>query len=428
MRLHFPRTTPVSLLAGRLPSAPLLGALALATLALGCSDIETPGSLSQEESHIVNGEKSDAADDGVVYVGRPGGAACTGSVIAPNVILTALHCVADTKQDSGFVCRSDGTISPTSPVDGKLGGLLDPTEFYVRTGVEYHAGADAHGKKLFGTGSNVICTNDLAVMIIDTDLDVPIVPLRFGRSIERGEIVRAVGYGQTETSGSSGRFVRHDIRVLDVGADLMSPGSTTAVPRTMVVGEGPCHGDSGGPALSEETNAVIGVSSILNGANCRSPGVTNIFTQVSPFESLIRKALTEAGHEPVLEVDPNAGGEGGAGGNGDVGGAPGNAGAGNEPQETGGAGDVPNGAGGSNPATGGTGAVGGTQTTDGGTGGSANETGATAGTNGSQGSGSRRSGCACRMAPEPGRHMPAGLIGGLFAVLGFAARRRFRSC
>ena len=426
MRLYFPRTSSLSVLTGRLPSAPFLGALALATLAFGCSDIETPGSLSQEESHIVNGERSDASDDGVVFVGRSGGAACTGSMIAPNLVLTALHCVTETKQDSGFVCRPDGTISPTSPVDGKLGGLLDPTEIYVRTGAEYHPDPDAHGVKLFGTGSNVICTNDLALMIIDTDLDVPIVPMRFGRSIERGEIVRAVGYGQTEVSGSSGRFVRHDIKVLDVGADLLSEGSTTAVARTMVIGEGPCHGDSGGPARSEETNAVLGVYSILNAQNCRAPGVKNIYTQVSPFEALIRKALDEAGHEPLLEVDPNAGGEGGAGGAGDAGGAP-NAGAGNEPQATGGSGDAPNGAGGSNGGSGGSGAVGGTQTTDGGTGATGEETGATAGTIGSQGSGSRRSGCSCRTAPEPGREVPIGLMGALIAGLGLFRRRRFRS-
>lgn len=426
MRLYVPRTSSLSLLTGRLPSAPFLGALALATLALGCSDIETPGSLSQEESHIVNGERSDASDDGVVFVGRSGGAACTGSMIAPNLVLTALHCVTQTKQDSGFVCRPDGSISPTSPVDGKLGGLLDPTEIYVRTGAEYHPEADAHGVKLFGTGSNVICTNDLALMIIDTDLDVPIVPMRFGRSIERGELVRAVGYGQTEVSGSSGRFVRHDIRVLDVGADLLSPGSTTAVARTMVIGEGPCHGDSGGPARSEETNAVLGVYSILNAQNCRAPGVQNIYTQVSPFESLIRKALKEAGHEPLLEVDPNAGGEGGAGGTGDAGGAPGNAGAGNEPQSTGGTGDGPNGAGGSTGANGGTGAVGGAQTTDGGTGAAGDETGATTGMTG-QGSGSRRSGCTCKMAPDPERQLPIGLIGGLVAAFGLSARRRSRA-
>jgi len=399
----------------------------LATLALGCSDIETSGALSQEGAAIVYGARSDASDDGVVEIQRKGGAKCTGSMIAPNVVLTALHCVAEFSQDSGFVCNPDGTVAPTSPVDGTLGATYDPSTFDIRIGAEYHESVDAHAKKIFSTGTSTICTKDLAVMILDRELDTPIVPLRFGRSIERGELVRAVGYGQTETSGTSGRFVRHDITVLNVGADLIAENSKALVPYTFTVGQGPCHGDSGGPARSEETGAALGVYSILNSGNCETPGARNTYTQASPFESLIRRALTEAGYEPTLEPDPNAtgsGGEGGAVGGGDAAGA---AGDNTVPKEVGGSGGTTGGTSGARGGSGGSGADGGTTT--GGTGGTGGDdaTGATGGASGSNGSGSRRDpSCACRTAPEPEQQAPISVLGGLLAALGLVARRRRR--
>lgn len=412
--------------ASRFLSSSLLGALGLATLALGCSDIENPGAFSQEGAAIVNGERSDASDDGVIQIQRRGGVACTGSMIAPNVVLTALHCVAEFSQDSGFVCSPDGTVAPTSPVDGTLGATYDPSLFDIRIGAEYHAEVDAHAQKIFGTGTSTICTKDLAVMILDRELDTPIVPLRFGRSVERGEIVRAVGYGQTETSGTSGRFVRHDISVIDVGADLWQDNSKGVAPYTLTIGQGPCHGDSGGPARSEETGAALGVYSLLTSANCQSPGVKNVYTQVSPFEGLIRKVLTEAGYEPTLEPDPNdmgPSGEGGAAGS-DAGGAAGDT---TVPKEVGGSGGTGDGTGGSRGGSGGSGAQGGGSAT-GGTdaSGGADETGATTGVTGN-GSGSRRDpSCACRTTPESERQAPMGTLGALIGVLGLVVRRRRR--
>jgi MYXO-CTERM domain-containing protein len=347
-------------------------------------------------------------------------------MIAPNVVLTALHCVAEFT-DTGFVCTKDGTESTTSPGVGTLGGTYDPSLFDIRIGVEYHAEVDAHALKIYGTGTSTVCTKDLAVMILDRDLETPIVPLRFGRSVERQELVRVVGYGQTETSGTSGRFVRHDISIIDVGADLLSDNSKAIAPYTLTIGEGPCHGDSGGPARSEETGAVLGVYSILTSTNCRSPGVKNVYTQVGPFETLIRKALTEAGYEPTLEPDPTVMGSGGEGGAA-PGGAGGAAGDTSVPAEVGGSGGNTDGTGGSRGGSGGTGADGGSSAA-GGTGapGGSEETGGTTGVSGSKGTGSRRDpSCACRTAPGPERHAPIGGLGALVGATGLVVRRRRR--
>jgi LPXTG-motif cell wall-anchored protein len=165
------------------------------------------------------------------------------------------------------------------------------------------------------------------------------------------------------------------------------------------------------------------VYSILNGADCTSLGIRNVYTQVPPFESLIRKALTEAGHEPLLEAT-GSGGSAGAGSD-DAGGAPGSAGS-----ETG---DPPDGEAGASTSSGGSGATGGGgsggsgaaggSNPDGGTGGPVAATGGTRGS--SFGSGSRRDpSCACRTAPERQNALSLGGLFGLLAALGLVTRRR----
>jgi len=96
----------------------LLGPLALAVLQLGCTDPGLASGLARTESPIVNGEPDDI-DRGVVHLQTPSGA-CSGSLIAPNIILTALHCVSETPGGS-FTCDAEGNLSSSTGMAGTLG-------------------------------------------------------------------------------------------------------------------------------------------------------------------------------------------------------------------------------------------------------------------------------------------------------------------
>jgi hypothetical protein len=62
--------------------------------------------------------------------------------------------------------------------------------------------------------------------------------------------------------------------------------------RTFTVSEGPCEGDSGGPALAEDGELVGVFSSVASG--CTGSGATPKYTDVSYFESLVEKAFEAA--------------------------------------------------------------------------------------------------------------------------------------
>src|SRR5690606_36329172 len=155
--------------------------------------------------------------------------------------------------------------------------------------------------------------------------------------------------------------------------------------------------------LSSE-GAIVGVFSLITGADCTSEMVLNTYTQVPPFKQLAMQAFEAAGAEPWLEGQPVPGSEpdGGAGGAGGDGGA---AGAGGED------------ASGGNPEMGGSPATGGSPST----GGSPATGGSGAGTQARRRS-TQDSGCHF-VAPGPSGTAPAGFL--LLAVAaGFTWRRR----
>jgi len=402
--------------------------ICLSGLVLGCTDGSLPAPVEQERTPIVHGDASAPSDDAVVSLSA-NGIACTAALIAPDVLVTALHCVSQINLVQSFNCRSDGTLAPGSS-GGMIGPTVDPSTITVSIGAAPKA-TGVHGKTIYGTNSPVVCRDDLAVVVLDgpVPVDVPPVSLRFTRSTKDGESVRAVGYGLDENNHDTGRNERDDLTILGVGSpNSVVAGDPGVSPRTVTTGEGSCHGDSGGPLFSQDTGAEIGVYSLLSTNSCTGPDIRNVYTQVAPYEDMIRMALTSVGEEPIVEVTPvTGGGEGGAAGQaGDSGtsGAPGDAGA---PAATTGGTGASGGStgvgGGSSGATGGSGAVGGSS---GGTGGDTtmgDDTSSEAGAE-SQGSGSRRDpSCTCRTG-RTDASTPWPALGFAFAALSFLRRRR----
>ncbi len=281
-----------------------------ALLGTACSDNLGESDAAGLRSAIVNGEISDETDDAVVKVeaSPEGGDAsnCTGTMIAPNLVVTALHCVAY-YTGGRFRCNADGTLTSTEPQAGELGALVSPDRIRILAGVTPNIEPVAVGAQVFGTGATEICRNDFAIVLLDRDLDFPVVPLRLERSVRRGQSMRVVGYGSTEAAMSDVlRRYRAGVTVTDVGPDAFGQATSSAAPRTVVLSEGACFGDSGGPAFSEETGALVGVYSLSVGSTCTTQGVRNIYTKLSPFSSIVDQAFTESGYEPLLEPpDPN---------------------------------------------------------------------------------------------------------------------------
>jgi hypothetical protein len=299
----------------------------LLPLLLGACGEATDEPIARSSAPIYGGEASGSDDDAVVWVTKPGGI-CSGLLVAKNLVLTALHCVSDYNDTAAdFTCSASGELENGGNGQGEMGPEHPPE--LIEVGSIPEEGL-ARGQQIFSTHTVTVCINDLALVVLDRELDLPIHPIELSAPPRFDDTMTVIGYGQTDSPDSFGRQRRSGVPVLDIGVP----------PRTFTLGPGGCKGDSGGPAINERTGAVAGVYSAYIG-DCGSDQVRNLYTSISSFDELILNAFEAAGATPWRSGEPEpTPGEGAGGAGNESGGASSEAGSTGE----GGSPDAPSGA------------------------------------------------------------------------------------
>lgn len=287
---------------------PPLLALA-ATLVVGCANeaaAEEP-TLGTVEQKIVGGAKDIGAlaSSGVVALKvGPAGAKdfelCSAAFIAPNLLLTARHCVGNPITDQ-VSCDENGRSTNGNHVNGNR----SPAEIAVYRGASPKFGGepDARASAIVSPEGGSLCDTDIALIVLDTSFDdvEPLAIRMSGTAVSTGENIRSVGYGANDSGAPIGtRFRKDDVSVLAVGHGV-SKSKTALGPHEFEVGQAICPGDSGGPAINEETGAIIGVVSRGSDASCKSD-FGNIYTSTVGWDDLFAKAFAAAGGAPIVET------------------------------------------------------------------------------------------------------------------------------
>lgn len=276
---------------------------------------------------IIGGSASGTADDAVVVltVFNQGqrAALCTATLVAPNLIVTARHCVS--KVEGATACAQDGS----AVTGGSIAGTYKASALVVFTGANgvtpdstVEAKAAAHGKQIIVDAATNVCDHDIAFVQLDKDVSAPIAPIRIGAP-SASEHVAAVGWG-VDASGNlpNHRLVR-DLALVGVGpAPFPNNPSWGYGDHEFMVGEGPCAGDSGSPAFAK-SGALVGIGARTgNGkasdgnyaTTCTGSDAHTVYTHLAGFQKLIDAAFKTAGHTPVLEGTGNTGSSSGASG------------------------------------------------------------------------------------------------------------------
>lgn len=237
---------------------------------------------------IVGGATSTTAQDAAIMIVTNGQYGCTGTLIAPNLVLTARHCVA-------------GEIDDTTPC-GPVKNDLPASAFGVALAVNADESKKvARGTKIFVPPTKNLCGFDVALIQLDAEIpEAKVARVRFEK-LAVGETAVAVGYGAATPDGppSASRRQRQT-SVQAVGPAAKSwpskSGPTIAyeVPAgDVATGESTCFGDSGGPLFDEAGN-VVGVTS--RGIDGECVDRPSVYASVAAHAKMIEDAATAAGH------------------------------------------------------------------------------------------------------------------------------------
>lgn len=236
-----------------------------------------------ERSLIVGG--SAVASGEYPYFAWPGlgGYVCGGTLIWPDIVMTAAHCQAAWNSSGQAVyigaTKSDGSDGEKNYVD-KL--YLNPS--YSTTSEQ----------------------NDIMLIKLKTASNQTLVTRNLDSSIPPDNAtVTAIGFGETTQGGSiSSTLLQVNMSIVSSqscesfyaaqNTVVKVSGKSQVCAGTAAGGKDACQGDSGGPLLYNGKQ--VGITSYSIG--CAQPGVPGVYTRVSAFRAFIKNGICSLSANP----------------------------------------------------------------------------------------------------------------------------------
>jgi hypothetical protein len=234
---------------------------------------------------------------------------CTATLIAPNLVVTARHCVGKRAVPStNTLCKGDATINGAQSLPDYAGDVpAAPMVLSDKPGGTILA----RGMTVYDDGSTTTCAHDLALIGLDRNV-VGITPSEIRRTpLAVSDVLVAMGFGWTNPAATinATERMRGDTSVLAVGpvvftfkpfgAPMSADAMVAAAGGELVVQGITMTGDSGGPAF-DAAGRIAAVISRGYGDATYGPGT---FTTLAAHLAVIDAALAATGNTQDGGVD-----------------------------------------------------------------------------------------------------------------------------
>lgn len=295
---------------------PIAALVVLSLPLLACAtSTETGSERVLVNSQPIQGGQIDSEHKNVVGLFMMSGGMCSGTLIAPNLVLTAQHCIAKLTPDLDGAVQC-GVSKFLSPYSGK--SVYVSTDTQLSQQGDFVQGAEVRVPSEGNDG----CGFDVALIILSENLAVEPRTPRIDVEPQAGEPYTAVGYGVQNDYGAGGG-TRMMLQGLSVQCSASECPSYYGVQSTEFMGEtGICSGDSGGPAIDANGKVIGVVSRGLQG--CESPTYGSVSAWRDWIMSVAVEAAEKGGYPAPFwalsgksDPEPDPVGAGGQSGSGD---------------------------------------------------------------------------------------------------------------
>jgi hypothetical protein len=296
-------------------AAVLVGALAIAA----CGDrtaVRDEDARTSRRADAIQGGVPDTSSVFAVAVLDDKGDVCSGTLIAPNLVLTARHCVAPDNGGATVDCVNDRFSPPAAP--STLRVSIDPDAAFET--------AAFHAAKVVVPTETAFCGHDVALIILAESVPAavatpatPAIDPPLTDRVTYGSKLTAIGYGiSSPTATDDGtRRKRTNIPIVCIPGDATlgcDPADFDMTVTELSAGNGLCSGDSGSGAYVP-SSLVAGATPIVIGVLSRAVDAAGectdaIYGRTDSIAALLvstaKDAAAAGGYAPPTWADPTS--------------------------------------------------------------------------------------------------------------------------